>query len=176
MSDPTGNPPAQGWNQPPNNAPYGNQPPAGGSPYNSPPPWQGSQTPQQHGGVGGHGSGSMSPSEERTWGMAAHLGSFVAAWLALGFLAPLLVLLVKGNDSPFVRRHAVESLNFQILTSALFLIGGIASVVTLGVALLAVVPLAVIWGVYYLVAVIRAGMRANNGGEYRYAVNLRMVS
>lgn len=46
--------------------------------------------------------------------MAAHPGSFLDAHAALGLLAPLAVLLFKGNDSAFVRRHAVESLNFQI--------------------------------------------------------------
>ena len=34
--------------------------------------------------------------------------------VALAFLGPLLVLLLKGNDSAWVRRQAVESLNFQI--------------------------------------------------------------
>ena len=52
--------------------------------------------------------------DERNWSVAAHLGSFVTAWFALGLVAPLVVLLVKGGSSPFVRRHAVESLNFQI--------------------------------------------------------------
>ena len=30
--------------------------------------------------------------------MAAHLGSFVTAWFALGLIAPLVVLLVKGGQ------------------------------------------------------------------------------
>jgi uncharacterized Tic20 family protein len=46
--------------------------------------------------------------------VAAHIGSFLAAYIALGLLAPLAVLLFKGNTSPFIRRHAIESLNFQI--------------------------------------------------------------
>ena len=59
--------------------------------------------------------GSMAySSEERLWGAAAHVGSLVAAWFALGVLGPLVVLILKGNESAFVRRHAVESLNFQI--------------------------------------------------------------
>ena len=51
---------------------------------------------------------------EKNWAMIAHMGAFVAAWVALGLLAPLFVLLTKGKESEFVRRHAVESLNFQI--------------------------------------------------------------
>jgi len=52
--------------------------------------------------------------EERNWAVAAHVGSFVSAWFALGMFAPLIVLLIKGSSSPFIRAHAVESLNFQI--------------------------------------------------------------
>ena len=35
------------------------------------------------------------------WSVAAHLGTFVTAWFALGLVAPLVVLLVKGGSSPF---------------------------------------------------------------------------
>jgi len=51
----------------------------------------------------------MSPSDERTWAGLAHFGG-----LLLGFLAPLIVMLVKGEQSPRVRAQAVEALNFQI--------------------------------------------------------------
>ncbi len=47
--------------------------------------------------AGGHVSAST---EERNWAMAAHIGSLVAAWLALGLIAPLLVLLIKGVARP----------------------------------------------------------------------------
>ncbi|SHK46061.1 hypothetical protein SAMN05443637_106239 [Pseudonocardia thermophila] len=40
--------------------------------------------------------------EERNWALAAHLGSIVTAWFALGLVAPLIVLLVKGKDSPYI--------------------------------------------------------------------------
>ena len=56
----------------------------------------------------------MRPDEERTWGAAAHWSAFVGAFVALAFVGPLLVLLLKGNESPYVRRQAVESLNFQL--------------------------------------------------------------
>src|SRR4051794_41686035 len=56
----------------------------------------------------------LSASEERTWAMVAHIGVLVAAWLAMGFLCPLIIWLVLRDRSQFVRRHAVESLNFQI--------------------------------------------------------------
>ena len=57
--------------------------------------------------------------------MLAHLLSFVAAYLFLGFVAPLIVLLVFGPRSAYVRAHAVESLNFN-LTWLLYAIVGVA--------------------------------------------------
>ena len=82
-----------------------------------------------------HQTGDLSPtSQERNWAMAAHLGAFVAAYVALGLLAPLIVLLVKGGESPFVRRHAVESLNFQITTLIWAAIAFVLVLITFGSA------------------------------------------
>ena len=52
--------------------------------------------------------------EERTWTWVSHAGCFVGAAVAMAFIVPLAIMLTKGQESPFVRRHAVESLNFQI--------------------------------------------------------------
>jgi uncharacterized protein len=107
--------------------------------------------------------------DERTWGMLAHLGSFAAAWLALGFFAPLLVLLIKGNESAYVREHAVESLNFQL--NALFWAGVGFLLLFVAVGLL-VLPLVAIW---YAAFVIVASSRASRGERYRYPFILRLV-
>jgi uncharacterized Tic20 family protein len=122
-------------------------------------------------------SGEVAPTaEERNWAMAAHIGSFVAAYAALGLLAPLVVLLVKGSSSPFVRRHAVESLNFQITTLIWAVIGFVVVVFTLGAGLFVVLPVAGVVAVFYLVVVILAGVRAAGGGDYRYPLTWRLVS
>lgn len=109
-------------------------------------------------------------SEERNWSVAAHVGSFLAAYFALGLLAPLVVLLVKGKDSPFIRRHAVESLNFQITTLIVVVVSFVLMFVLVGFVTLAV------WAVYYLIVVVIATVRASGGEEYRYPVTLRMVT
>src|SRR4028118_1587101 len=98
-------------------------------------------------------------SEERNWAMAAHLGSFVAAYIALGLLAPLLVLLVKGNTSPYVRRHSVESLNFQITMLIWTAVAFVLAVVTLGFGLLVILPVAIVVAVFYVVVVVLASVR-----------------
>jgi uncharacterized protein len=128
-----------------------------------PPPDAGSWSPP----AGGH----VAPStEERNWAMAAHVGSLVAAWFALGLIAPLLVLLIKGDRSPYIRRHAVESLNFQINALIYTVVCFVLMFVLIGFVLIAV------YGIFYLVCVIIATVRAANGAEYRYPLTLRLVS
>ena len=113
---------------------------------------------------------ALSPTAERNWAMGAHLSGFAAAYVALGFLGPLVVLLAAGERSPFVRRHAVEALNFN-LTWLLYIAGaGVLAVVLIGL------PILVALGVGYLVLVILAGVEASRGNEYRYPLTIRLVS
>ncbi len=113
---------------------------------------------------------------DRNWASAAHWGTLVAAWLAMGFLAPLIIMLTVGNQSPYVRKHAVESLNFQI---SLLIYGGAAilfSILTIGLGLLIVIPLALVALVAILIFLIQASIKAANGEDYRYPLTLRFVS
>lgn len=118
----------------------------------------------------GYGPVAVPSQEERNWALAAHVGTFVAAWFAMGFLAPLIIMLMKGNDSAFVRRHAVESLNFQISLLIYLVISFVLAFVLIGFLLMAVV------GVFALVVIILATVKAANGEEYRYPLCVRMVS
>src|SRR5688500_12514274 len=59
--------------------------------------------------------GAAPTADERQWGMFAHLSSLVG--LAVGGLTPLgplIIWLVKKDQSPFVADQAKEALNFQI--------------------------------------------------------------
>ena len=113
---------------------------------------------------------------DRNWAAASHWGTLVAAWLAMGFLAPLAIMFTVGQQSPFVRRHAVESLNFQI---SMLIYGAAAilfSIVTIGLGLLVVIPLGLAFLVAALVFLIQGSIKATNGEEYRYPLTLRFVS
>ncbi len=121
------------------------------------------------------GPPALRPDEERLWATLAHALSLVAAAVALGVLAPLLVLVVFGNRSSYVRHHATESLNFQLTALLLFFVGFLIALLTLGVGLIAIVPLALAYGLWYLIAVIIGSVRANNGELWRYPLTLRLV-
>ncbi len=114
---------------------------------------------------------STAPTEwEKNWAMIAHMGSFVAAWVALGLVAPLFVMLTKGKESAYVRRHAVESLNFQINALIWVAVSVVLFLVLIGIFMLA------IFGVYYLIVVIVASVAASQGRRFRYPLIIRFVS
>jgi uncharacterized protein len=138
-------------------------PPAGPPPPGAPPPpWPASgQSPEPQ---------PMSVREERNWAMAAHLGSFVAAAVAMAFLAPLAVMLMTRGRSEFVRRHAVESLNFQISTLIYAAVSVALIFVLIGILLLVLV------GIVWVISVILGGVAASQGRDFRYPLNIRFIS
>ena len=142
---------------PPPSAPTGGDysPPPGGG-Y-SPPPGAGYPAP-------GAPAGQLSQNDERMWSMLAHLGG-----LLLGFIAPLVVMLVQGDKSAFVKRQSVEALNFQITLAIAYAISFVLMLVLIGFLLIFVV-----W-IGSIVLMIMAGIAANRGEDYRYPVALRLV-
>ncbi|WP_327636493.1 DUF4870 domain-containing protein [Kribbella sp. NBC_00482] len=117
----------------------------------------------------------LSGSEERTWALVAHIGVLVAAWLAMGFLCPLVVWLMFRDRSDFVRRHAVESLNFQISLLIYSAVSAVLIFITFGLGVLIVVPLVVIGAIAALVVIILATVAASGGSDYRYPLTIRFI-
>jgi len=168
MSDPYGPPPPEQpegelpGQQTPGQPTYG-QPSYGQPPAQNPSGQQPPYAPQP-------GAGGLTP-DERTWGGAAHWGALLAALVGgLAFLGPLLVLLIKGNESQWVRRQSVESLNFQISILIYAIVSGLLLLVLIGFVLLPLV------GLFWLIFTIIGSVRASNGEDYRYPLTIRMVS
>jgi uncharacterized Tic20 family protein len=104
--------------------------------------------------------------------MIAHFGGAGAAFISggwLGWLAPLIAMLVKGNESPTVRAHAVAALNFQILWSAVAVVGYILLCILIGVI---IIPIAVLMSVIFGII---GGIRANEGQLYRYPASVSLI-
>ena len=171
-------PPGTGWSGAAS-APPPPPGPSNATPYQSPhqqqahqQPWQqqgGYPPPQWQGHPGPTGS-RLDSGDERMWAGAAHWGAIVAMVVAMAFLGQLIVLLVKGNDSPYVRRQAVESLNFQLTILIAGVVSGLLILLGIGLILLPLVGLA------WLVFTVIGAIKASAGEDYRYPLNLRMVS
>ena len=147
--------------------------PTYGSPTPPPPPSE--PPPPAYGppagadGYGAPGGRTMSPSDERLWGLLAHLSWIAGSIVAIAPLGPLVVFLVFKDRSPFLRRHALEALNFWITVYI-----GLAISLVLMAILIGFVTFPII-GIAALVLSIIAGLAANKGEEYRYPFTLRLV-
>ena len=128
-------------------------------PQTPPPPPGGSS-----GGPSGPAAGGGLSQEERTWALLAHILTLVG-----GFVAPLVIWLVKKEESAFVADHAKESLNCQITLTIALIISAALVCVWSGVLLMPLV------GIYGLVMVILATLKANEGELYEYPFTLRLI-
>jgi uncharacterized Tic20 family protein len=107
----------------------------------------------------------LSPGDQRTWAVVSHVsGIFVS------FLAPLVIWLVFRGRGAYLEDQAKEALNFQITLIIAYLVGGILSVIGIGLILIFLTWLATI------VFAILAAVAASRGEPYRYPVNIRMIS
>lgn len=116
--------------------------------------------------------------EERTWALVAHLAGPVGALASaglLGFLVPLVIWIVKREESTFVGDQAGEALNFQLTVFALWIALFLFIIFTLGLGILIAFPaFLLIWVLQVLLGVV-AGIRAYEGNRYRYPFALRFV-
>jgi uncharacterized protein len=120
------------------------------------------------------------PSDVRNWGLAAHLSAYVGAWVALAFLGPLVVWLLKREEHPFIDHHAKEALNFNLSFLLYGVVGGVLAVpiglLTLGIGLIPIVIVAAVLLIAWLILPILAAVKAANGEGYRYPFTIRFVS
>lgn len=100
-------------------------------------------------------------SDEKTMAILSHVLTFVA-----GFLAPLIIYLIKKDESKFIAAHAKESLNFQI---TIFIVIIVLFITIIGILLVWVV------GILALILVIIATIRASEGKLYRYPFSIRFI-
>lgn len=104
----------------------------------------------------------MSPSDERTAGLAAHgvaLAATVFSGGFLGFVAALVMYLVFRDRGPFVRYNTANALNVQIIAGIVMLVS-----LPLMLVLVGFVTFAAAWLFAVVVHVI--GMVKANNGEW----------
>ena len=106
----------------------------------------------------------LSESDSRLWAMLAHLSGIV-----LLIVGPLIVMLVQGPKDAFVKKQATEALNWQILIGIGLLVCIVLSFVVIGAILL---PIVWIVGIIFMII---GGIKANQGEDYRYPFNWRIV-
>jgi uncharacterized protein len=116
-------------------------------------------------------------SQARTWNMLCHLSALAGFIIPFGnMLGPLLVWQIKKNEIPSVNVHGKAALNFQITVTIAALVGMVVAVILsffcVGFLL---IPIVILIGLAGLVFAIIAGIKANNGEEYKYPFSLNLV-
>lgn len=107
----------------------------------------------------------MPTSDEKTMAMLSHILPIIA-----GFIAPLIIYLVKKDESAYVRKHAAEALNFQI-TLAIYFIGSfILMFVVIGIFTM------IAAGIMAFICAILATIKANEGNFFKYPLTIRLVN
>ncbi|MGO1877415.1 MAG: DUF4870 domain-containing protein [Brevibacterium yomogidense] len=133
---------------------YGPQPGPGA--YGAPgaPPLRGPHPAAAYGdGSAGYWRASQ---DDKTLALLSHLGA-----LLVSAIVPLIIFLIKKDDSPFVREHTRQSLNLQIMLLIAGFVSGLLMFVLIGFILL---PLVVITGWVFQII---AAVKAYNGQMYR---------
>ena len=108
---------------------------------------------------------------ERNWAVFCHLGGF-AGLLVPGIgqvLGPLVLWLLRRDQSAYVDHHGREAVNFQISMTLYAIVAAALIWVLIGIVLIFVVL-----GVQFVFMVV-ASVAASQGELYRYPLTLRLI-
>lgn len=106
----------------------------------------------------------------RDLAMAMHLLAFSGMVFPFGnLLGPLVLWLMKREESVFLDFHGREVLNFQISLVIWYAVSGILAFILVGFVLMAILALmSIIW-------TIMGALRASSGEYYHYPITIRFL-
>lgn len=113
----------------------------------------------------GGGAQQLSPADEKLWATLIQIGGILFNWIPA-----LIGYLVLKDRGPFVRAHSATALNFQITIFIAYVVGGILSIVVVGIFIILAA-----W-VLNIVFSIIAAVKANQGEFYTYPIAIKFVS
>ncbi|WP_447640716.1 MULTISPECIES: DUF4870 domain-containing protein [Chitinophagaceae] len=85
------------------------------------------------------------------------------------FLGPLIIYLVKKDESPFVANNAKNALNFQISLFLYSIAGAVLCIIIIGIFVL------IALGILHLVFCIMAAVAARDGKVYKYPLAIQFL-
>lgn len=132
------------------------------------------QSNHQSGADDPHATPASSSSElsydDKQMAMFCHFLAFAGIIVPFGaIIGPLVLWLIKKDQSEFINYHGKEAINFSITMTIVVVVCAILIMAVVGILLL---PLALM---LWLVFIIVAGIKANEGEYYRYPFSLRLI-
>ncbi len=108
--------------------------------------------------------------DERMWAMLCHLLALAGYIIPFGnVIGPLVVWLIKKEESEFVNDQGKEAVNFQISMTIYIIISAFLAIILIGI------PLLIGLAIFDLIMIIVAAIKANDGVKYRYPLTIRLV-
>ena len=108
--------------------------------------------------------------DQNMWAMFCHLSALVGFIIPFGnIIGPLVIWMMKKDTYPLVDDQGKESLNFQISMTIYYIVAAILIIVLIGIVLL------IGLGLFSLIMIIVAMVKANSGEKYRYPMTIRFV-
>jgi uncharacterized Tic20 family protein len=119
----------------------------------------------------------LTPQDERTWAMLAHLSVIINLVTGvLGPVAALIIYLVYQNRSRYVAYHALQSLILQLITwvgggliiAATWIITGVLMIAVIGVFLIPVACVVTLLPLASVVYGVIGGIQCSQGQDFKY--------
>ena len=108
--------------------------------------------------------------DEKTWAMACHLSALCMFVVPFGnIIAPLVIWLIKKDESKFIEHSGKEAMNFQISMTIYWIISFLLVFVLIGFLLIFVVLIT------NIVFIIVAAVKTNSGEWYQYPITIRFI-
>jgi uncharacterized protein len=102
--------------------------------------------------------------------MLCHLSALAGYIIPLGnVLGPFLIWQIKKNEMPAIEGPAKDALNFQITMLIAAIVCFILVFVAIGIFLLPIL------GVFALVCIVIAAVKANNGERWKYPLSFKFL-
>jgi len=109
-------------------------------------------------------------SDEKMWAMFCHLSALAGFIIPFGnIIAPLIIWVLKKEEYPLVSDQGKESVNFQISMTIYFIASLILIIIVIGI------PLLILLGLFELIVIVIASIKANEGIKYRYPFTIRFI-
>ena len=109
--------------------------------------------------------------DERMWAMFCHLSGLAGYIFPFGnIIAPLIIWVLKKDEFPLVNDQGKEAINFQISMTIYIIASIILIFLVIGI------PLLILLGLFDLLMIIIASIKANEGTEYRYPLTIRFLN
>ncbi len=109
--------------------------------------------------------------DDQTFGMLAHLAALAQLVLPTfgNVIGPLIIWLIKKDQSAWVDKQGKEALNFQV-SIAIYTIASII-LIPLIIGIILLVGVAIFW----LIMVIVASIKVNEGVDFQYPLCIRLI-